>query len=401
MEKPRKGWPSAKLVGRLVLCFLISALTVAAAPQHQKVVPAWSTDLRSTIGSTPVPILLGNGDEESNGPVTSLHFKDDNTIVATYVVHEDKSNPKLSNRGEDQNLPLLLRAIFLDAATGKITTTHDWPSGSSDAYIVTASGGKIVTLAGDKLTLYGIDLEKVRSVTLPPLRIGWWGAQPSFTGKNMLVETPDMSDPGKHRELRLWVQTDPLEIIHSWDPQPFGSVSITDDEMLLSTWCDYADCLGLELRNVSSDWKVIGPGYTEPDFVDESTFFLRGDWNQKIPAQLVRTNGEIIFADKRPSEGGVRWGRPVVSSEGKRFVAPGLKGEGGNDFLDIDGHVVLKTLLVCDLPVVKQPQVLDVNAPAIKDVMQFALSPDGSRLAVLNKEIMYVFDLPAKEGLIR
>jgi hypothetical protein len=149
------------------------------------------------------------------------------------------------------------------------------------------------------------------------------------------------------------------------------------------------------VRNVSSGWKVIGPGNTEPDFVDEFTFFLRGDPNEKIPARLVRTNGEIIFADKQPSEGGARWDRPVVSSEGKRFVAPGLKGEGGSEVLDINGHVVLKTLLVYDLPPVKQPQVLDVNVPAIKDVMEFALSPDGSRLAVLNKEIVYVFDIPA------
>ena len=40
-------------------------------------------------------------------------------------------------------------------------------------------------------------------------------------------------------------------------------------------------------------------------------------------------------------------------------------------------------------------QVFDVNVPAIKDVMQFALSPDGSRLGVLNKEIVYIFDLRA------
>ena len=145
----------------LVLCSLFSALAASAAQQHQKIVPARSTDLRSTIGSAPLPYMLGNGDEDPNGPVTSLHFKDNDTIVATYVVHENKGNPKLSKRGEDQNLPLLLRAIFLDAATGKITTTRDWPSDSRGSIIVTASGGKIITLVGDELTLYGTDLEKV------------------------------------------------------------------------------------------------------------------------------------------------------------------------------------------------------------------------------------------------
>jgi len=315
--------------------------------------------------------------------------------VATYVVHDNKDNPKLSKRGEDQSLPLLLRAIFLDAATGKITTTHDWPSGSRSAIIVTAPGDKIVTRIGDELTLYGTDLEKVKSIRLPPSPVGAWGALPSPTGKNILLVTVNTPDLQKRRELMLWVQTDTLEIVHSWDAQPIGSVSITDDEIILSTWCEYVDCPGLEVRNVSSDWKAIGPGYTKPDFVDEFTFFLRGDRNQRIPARLVRTNGETIFTDKQPSEGGALWDRPVVSSEGKRFVAPGLKSEGGNATLDINGHVVLKTLLVYDLPAVKQPQVLDVNVPAIKDVMKFALSPDGSRLAVLNKEIVYIFDLPA------
>ena len=342
----------------------------------------------------PLPYLLGNGDADPNGPVASLHFKDDHTIVATYVIHSKDTNPRLAKRDEDKNLPLLLRAIFVDTDTGKITKTLDWPAKSRNATVVTVSDGKIVALDGDELTLYG-DLQKLKSIRLPLSPVGSWGAVSSPSGKNLLLATVSMIDSDTRRAVRLWVRTDSLEIVHAWNSEPIGSVSISDDGIVLSTWCVQADCLGLEVKKESSDWKVIGPGYTKPIFVDDTTFCvlgeqIRGAWT---PARLFRTDGQIVFSDKQPSAEGSHWDQPVVSSGGKRFVAPGLKSEGGNAVLDINGHVALKTLLVYDLPAVKRPQIVDVNAPRITGVMRFALSPDGFRLGVLNREILYVFDL--------
>lgn len=64
--------------------------------------------------------------------------------------------------------------------------------------------------------------------------------------------------------------------------------------------------------------------------------------------------------------------------------------------MDIDGHTVLRSLLVFDISSHRQPYVLDVKGPKIKDLRpnDFALSPDGSQLAVLNNETVYVFALP-------
>ena len=74
-------------------------------------------------------------------------------------------------------------------------------------------------------------------------------------------------------------------------------------------------------------------------------------------------------------------------------IGPGVKGS--RPSLDIDGHSVLKTLLVSDLSSHRGQYIFDVKGPKIKDLRpnDFALSADGSRLAVLNNGSVEVFDL--------
>ena len=189
-----------------------------------------------------------------------------------------------------------------------------------------------------------------------------------------------------------------LETLQSWDAQPVGAVSISDDKIALSTWCNHIGCereqRKLEIRGLSTDWTTIGPGDSEPSFVNADMLFVRPlPTEQGSPAMLAGTNGQVVFKENQPLPGGIRWQAPVRSAEGNRFVVPGSRVEGAHPTLDIGGHAVLKTLLVYDLSS-NQHYVLDVKGPKIKGEMKFALSPDGSRLAVLNNETVEVFDLP-------
>jgi hypothetical protein len=128
--------------------------TGAAVAQHNEPVTAkWRVDIRPAIGGTPLPVVWGRVQEFKGPPKTSLWFTDNNTLIATFVTREGKGNPKVSRRdASDETLPLRLRAVFLDAATGRITDTTDWPSQSRDAAIVATHDGKLVAQTGDELT---------------------------------------------------------------------------------------------------------------------------------------------------------------------------------------------------------------------------------------------------------
>ena len=324
----------------LFLCLLNSAFATGTEMQLASVTAKWGADLRSAVGSTPLPYEYSGHYEIKDAPVTSLWFTDNDTIVATFVTHKDEAgNPKLYGR-EGKSLPLRLRAVFLDSASGKITATREWPSESRHAGIVATLGGKFVTQTGNELMLYSSDLEKLKTLSLPPSPSQFeWYAIPSSTGKNILLTIG-------HEEWMSswkWVETDNLELAHSWEAQPVGTVSITDDKIALSTLCADFGCEQppkLEIRGLATDWSIIGPGRNGYIFfVNEDELFLPGDprpdVKPSIPARLIRTNGQTIFTETELSGGSEWWNPPVRSSEGKRFVAPGLHFEGAHAALDI------------------------------------------------------------------
>lgn len=211
-----------------VACFLSSA-SGAAAQHNEPVTAKWRVDLRSAIGNAfPLGTVLGHGREYQHAPRTSLCFTDNNTIVATFVILEGEGNPKVSRRdASDESLPLRLRAVFLDAATGKVTANTDWPSQSRYAAIVATHDGKFVAQTGDELTLYSSGLGVLKKLKLPTQQKYDWQAHPSATGKNILFLSTKFHFLST--ELRagswLWVETDNLQILHSWEDTQSGYVT--------------------------------------------------------------------------------------------------------------------------------------------------------------------------------
>jgi hypothetical protein len=337
---------------------------------------------------------MGGKIEFKNGISKSIHFKDNSTVVVTDVTHGGEGEPKITRRGDEANSPLWLRAIFLDVATGQVTATRNWPSDSRAGYVVATTEGRIVTQTGDNLTLYDEELQKIASIKLPPSSPSVeWAVHPSLTGKSILLSLI-------HPELKpkllswKWLETGTFKLTRSWDGQPVGNISITDGEIAISTGCERLDCEKLQIRGLDSDWKMIGPGGGEATFVSEDMLYLRGFPNWNSPARLVRINGETIFVENEPSELGIPEGRPVVASEAERFVVPSLRTEGAHPSLDVDGHIVLKGFSVYDLTSPTQPHRFAVKGPTIKDDMAFAISPNGSKVAVLCNQAVEVFNLP-------
>jgi len=381
--------------------------------QHLPVAPAWRTDVHAAIGGAPLGSVWGGRQEYKGRPITSLWFTDNNTIVASFVTRDSSARPQVSRRDNlDSALALRLRAIFLDTNTGRVTAATNWPTESRRSLIVAAHDGRIVAQRGNELTLYDSDRNPLRTAKLPSPQGGNWYSHSSPTGKNILFYSRE-----SEKSPLIWVESDTLKILGSWEDASSGFISISDKEVATAT-CLLGRRLAIRngvttpppsaqddceptimVREISTDWRSIAP--SEPksylQFVNENTLFVSGITKRR----LVRTDGQVLFAES--NEHRLGWGfgcwgtRVLVSSAGQRFVIPGCEAKGAVASLDIGGHSVLKRIILYDMRSEVRSCTLDIKGPKIQDEMQFAVSPDGSKLAILNKGFVEVFQLPPAE----
>ncbi len=370
-----------------------AAENVVATPRHEKSTPEWRVDLRPAVAGAPLGRVVGRGHETQGKPVSSLWFLDDNRIVVTFVTRESKS--ALSSRASsDEGSPLRLRAIFLDAASGKITATQAWPSGSRFAKIVAAHDGKFIAQAGTELTLYSQDVAELEKLSLPATESDWM-PHSSPTGKNILFLAGGLGTMSPVPW--VWVDADRLEIVRSWEDVRTGSVSISDDTIAMTTCAWFRECEpALKTRGLGTGWKTImstlpthgARSAPRPQFVNDDFLLLLGPY-----LELVSTEGALVFAEDRFSGG--CWSDEIPPSAGaKRFVVPTCKLKGSVPALDAGGYQLLQTILLYDAPFHALSFVLNVEGPRIKGLTQFAISPDGSKLAILNDEAIEVLPLP-------
>lgn len=390
------SWAALLLLFFLGSGFVAPRRIAAREPKPVSVAPAWKTDLHPAVAGEPLGYRFRAAYEAELPASTSIWFADNATVMATFVIRANREGTILSRPDEPATSPFRLRAIFVNATTGRIKAAVGWPSDARDASVVAAHDGGFVTQRGARVDLYGTGPKELKQIRLPPGAD--WRATPSPDGKSILFSA---FDPRSRTNSWLWIDTGDLSIRHSWEGQPDGGISIADESIALSTWCTQADCppAVLEVRGPNTGWKVIGRGDAQPYFVDDDALFLPsyGTASRPAPAKLLRTDGHVLLSEGQPAPGGVWWSIPAVSAGGKRFVSLGVRTEGAHPALDMGGHSVLRRLLVYDLLAPGHEQVLEVKGPKIEDVYDprnVALSPDGTRLAILNKEVVYMLNLP-------
>lgn len=379
----------------LLARFICSPSRANFAPTAELVTPIWSANLSTAIGNSPVGVVGGGlGHEYVYEPKRSVWFTDDHTVVATFVTSERRDNPKLPLREPlDENLLLRLRPVFLDAESGKIRSTPDWPAGSRDASIVATHDGKFVTQTGGGLTLYSPELKELKKLRLPPTPtdLSQCCAHSSPTGKSILFIASNLRTTSAVPW--IWVDTDSLDVVRSWEEVQSGAVGISDGVIAMTTCVWFYKCdPAVEIRGLNTTWTTVASASRQdkpqPQFVTGEFLYLLGN-----STRLVRTDGTVIF-NEDTHIGGCWSGGAVPSAGGQRFVVPSCKLKGRVEMLDLGGYIVLDKFLVYDSPFVGVSHVLNVKGPKFRDTMLFAISPNGSKLAVLNGESLYVFQLP-------
>lgn len=123
-----------------------------------------------------------------------------------------------------------------------------------------------------------------------------------------------------------------------------------------------------------------------PQFLGNKNLALFGSHYFEV---VPETGGDpLIKVSFRDDE----WlGQPLTPSAGsKRFAVTIWTRAGGSQLLDISSHAVLKRIMVYDTQSRKKVFTLEARQQ-VKHASAFALSPDGSRLAVLADGVIYVY----------
>jgi len=149
-------------------------------------------------------------------------------------------------------------------------------------------------------------------------------------------------------------------------------------------------------RGKSTEWQIVAPVEPKsyPAFVNEDTLFVSSP-TRRI---LIRTDGKVLLEE--PNEPRLGWGsgcsgtRVVPSVQGRRFAIPGCQEKGAVATLDIGGHTVLREVFVYDIGTTVKLTAIQLKGQKIQDQMQFAISPDGLNLAILNNEFVEIYKLP-------
>lgn len=352
--------------------------------------PVWSVDLRSVgfTGYAPKQETWG-----LNLRPNPLYFTDNKVLIATFITREVVTT--LARRDQPgESLPLKLHGIFLDADTGKVQVSKEWPITRPRGGVVASGDGRFIVLTPGLVALYSPSLELVKDFKLSPEQQSHlWDFHVSPTGQSILVEYhyPDSSFQ--------WIDAGSLQPQPAWKDL-LTHVFIFDNGLAFEQNPNLTSGVSHKVLIRPRD----GPERTicrvltgqvnsscgDPEFVSDDVLALTMPHGLTL---VPKSGGDVLLkASFRDDE----WlGHPLhPSADGKRFAATLWEHKGGSALLDIGFHSVLKRIEIYNLPNPHPIYTLDAKQRKIKDVSGVALSPDGYLMAILTDGVVEVYQIP-------
>jgi hypothetical protein len=359
--------------------------------------PIWTLDLR-TVGFTGfAPKQEAWGLNLRPNPIC---FSDADVLVATFITRETLTT--LARRDQPgEPLPLRLHAVFLDAGTGKVQASKEWPITRPRGGVVAAGDGRFAVLAPALVALYSPSLELVKDFKLSSEQQSHlWDFHVSSSGKTILVEYhyPEAT--------YQWLNSDSLLPQDALWSESLPVLSISDDKEIASFRDTYVKAKGINVfealiqprnaaeRTVCRAFAGQAERCGEPEFVSNDVLAILMPHEFNL---VSKTGGDAFLKSSFRDD---EWlGRPLHPSiDGKRFAVTVWAHKGGSALLDISYHRVLKRIVVYDIPSRHPIYAFEATKRQSKDVSGVAVSPDGSLLAILTDGVLEVYQLPSSRG---
>jgi hypothetical protein len=327
------------------------------------------------------------------------------------IVYETGPTGKLSSRANpDISSAFRLHATVIDPASGRLMLTKDWgarPYGSSIQ--VTRSG--ILVRTGEVLRIVSRDFSEVQRWTYPEIpntsdsrHCDERTISVSPTGETVMVSCYNFKLNSAH--LEVW-DSNMSKAKYSWNetrqPDVFlHSHSISDTGIA---------AMDLRQQNMivtqfdSTVWKTLDVGTNQPEseiFCGNFPTLVTDSWLVNVCTNgflLVSTDGHVLMTDPLDKMGSPTHSRNrnFAISQNGQLIAVSLDGMDVKKHLRSEDRVrrISTHLVLYDLHL--RQRVLNVNiTPLPERDYDFALSPDGSKLAVLNDRNVSVFSVPVQ-----
>jgi len=388
----------AKVVGVVCSICFVGLTPAAQEAPGASVSLLWSQDL--------VPALRRT--KSGMGRLSGVTFLDDTRLIA-YAVDQDLS--QLSSRiSPEVSSSFRLHAWVVDATSGKVEAHREWGTRRQDSDVEATAGGLLVKTGGI-VRLYSPDLAQARELPLELDPNGLYFTSVSITGRSIAVSH-------YFQAAQRWIShvdvldANTLRIRYSWNQYPpvFG-FSMADETFQT-----------ISLRRVGiAAFEHPGRSKLLLDEIKERCAADPGGGMVSEQSILRRECNEVVLLDAGgssyslgPFNGrGSRWAggnnctpfgtyyRAAVASKG-RFVALELPDLKIKKPLLAEWSTCVSGLAIAVYDLALKKRVITVKVdPLPMNDYHFALSPDASKLAILNDRNVSVYSLPihtAAEG---
>jgi hypothetical protein len=386
---------------------LVASRLLANQPASSgSVAPLWTVEVlqqEPNSSGNRTPDALMQIPKDSPG----VAFLDNNRLI----VYETGSTGKLSSRtNPDLSSAFRLHATVIDPASGKFMLTKDWGARPYGSSIQVTSGG-ILVRTGEVLRIVSHDFSEVHRWTYPeipnrsdPRHCDTRTISVSPTGETVMVSCHnfklnsthlDVWDSNLSKSKYSWNETtQPDVFLHSYSISDTGIAAMDPRQQNI-----------IVTQFGSTVWETLDVGTNQP----ESEVFCANFPTLVTDTRLVNvcssgfllvsTDGHVLMTDPLDKMGSPTRppNRNFAISQNGQLIAVSL------DRMDVKKHLrsedsvrrVSTQLVLYDLHL--RQRVLNVNiTPLPERDYDFALSPDGSRLAVLNARNVSVYSVPVQ-----
>lgn len=356
----------------LILCFCIFGLTKVVAGE-QPGCQGWTKQIAPDLSRSRTGISPLVHDPNRAGVV----FLSNKRLITYWVDHEPH---QLSSRVDPTHFsPFRLHAAVIDVASGQIAATKEWGTRVEDSAILPTITGLLVK-TGSVVKLYSPDLSQAKPLPLVMDSSVRYYMNVSATGKTIVISHIVQEANTVFASHFDTFDARTLRIRYSWNQTPplYFTFSVSDGRLSFG----YGSTIAVQEFGSVNRKTVLDDS--------KSTCLADNPTQVTDDALVVAYCGRLLLWNDRRgfSSLGTIQGRlsntPAVAQNG-RFIAVSL------DTFQTERHLFTESssrriatrLAVYDLILKKQVFSLPVT-PLPNNDYDFALSPDGSRIALLN-----------------
>jgi hypothetical protein len=331
------------------------------------------------------------------------------------LAYEVDSSGQLSSRESPQIASAFrLHVSLVDARSGKLILSRDWGTRLHNTEVQVTTGGVLVkTGSGGIMKMYSPDFAQARDLPLTLDTNGTYYTSVSASGQTVAISHYFQKEHNYISHIDV-LDANTLKIRRSWDQYPpFFHLSMSDEKFATA----HNGVVALAEFGTTDHSKVLAvldaskqrcaAGGSGLSMVYDESIVLR-DCKEVL---LVTASGVSSSLDAFNGRGSTaapgaecrsynsEISRKSAVASGARFVALTLPSLTIKKPLLAEWHTCLDGLQIAVYDLAIKKRIFTVNVdPLPKNDYDFALSPDGSKLAILNDRRISVYSVPVQSA---